>query len=71
MGLDEYRGRDGQSRYHCLFTGCELTFLPFRYIDPETGRRSDTAHGYIYNQIDTNHNLKVFCGKRVVRVLFE
>ncbi|KAF8328022.1 GMC oxidoreductase-domain-containing protein [Amanita rubescens] len=41
------------------------------YIDPETGRRSDTAHNYIYNQIDTNDNLKVFCGKRVVRVLFE
>ncbi|KAF8676398.1 hypothetical protein AX14_004897, partial [Amanita brunnescens Koide BX004] len=42
-----------------------------KYIDPETGRRSDAAHGYIYNQVDTNHNLKVFCGKRVVRVLFE
>ncbi|KAF8703963.1 hypothetical protein AX14_014082 [Amanita brunnescens Koide BX004] len=42
-----------------------------KYIDPETGRRSDTAHRYIYNQIDVNQNLKVFCGKRVVRILFE
>ncbi|KAF8728294.1 hypothetical protein AX14_006823, partial [Amanita brunnescens Koide BX004] len=42
-----------------------------KYIDPETGRRSDTAHYYIYNQIDTNHNLKTYCGKKVVRILFE
>ncbi|KAF8338387.1 GMC oxidoreductase-domain-containing protein [Amanita rubescens] len=41
------------------------------YIDQETGRRSDTAHHYIYNQIDTHGNLKVYCGQRVVRVLFE
>ena len=46
-------------------------FASFRYIDPETGRRSDTAHHFIYNQIDTNDNLKVCCGKRVVRILFE
>ena len=45
--------------------------FPFRYVDPETGRRSDTAHYYIYNQIDANHSLKVYCGKKVVRVLFE
>lgn len=49
----------------------ELMFSFFRYIDQETGRRSDTAHHYIYNQIDTNGNLKVFCGQKVVRVLFE
>ncbi|KAF8343468.1 GMC oxidoreductase-domain-containing protein, partial [Amanita rubescens] len=42
-----------------------------QYIDPETGRRSDTAHHFIYNQIDTNDNLKVYCGKLVVRILFE
>ncbi|KAK2460295.1 hypothetical protein APHAL10511_007684 [Amanita phalloides] len=42
-----------------------------QYIHPVTGRRSDTAHHYIYNQIDTNPNLTVLCGKRVIRVLFQ
>ena len=41
-----------------------------RYIDIETGRRSDTAHHYIYNQ-DHNKNLKVLARHRVVRVIFE
>ncbi|KAF8335164.1 GMC oxidoreductase-domain-containing protein [Amanita rubescens] len=41
------------------------------YVDPVTGRRSDTAHHYIYNQIDKNQNLVVLHGKKVVRVLFE
>ncbi|KAF8627739.1 hypothetical protein AX15_004265 [Amanita polypyramis BW_CC] len=42
-----------------------------RYIDLATGRRSDTPHHYIYNQIDTNRNLVVFYEKKVVRVIFE
>jgi hypothetical protein len=41
-----------------------------RYIDLKTGRRSDTAHGYIYNQ-DHNTNLKILVRHRVVRVIFE
>jgi alcohol oxidase len=41
-----------------------------RYIDNETGRRSDTAHYYIYNQ-DHNKNLKILVRHRVVRVIFE
>ena len=41
-----------------------------RYIDVVTGRRSDTAHHYIYNQ-DHNKNLKVLVRHRVVRVIFE
>ena len=36
----------------------------------ETGRRSDTAHYYIYNQ-DHNTNLKILVRHRVVRVIFE
>ena len=40
-----------------------------RYIDIETGRRSDTAHHYIYNQ-DHNKNLKISVRSRVVRVIF-
>lgn len=41
-----------------------------RYIDYESGRRSDTAHHYIYNQ-DHNKNLKILVRQRVVRILFE
>ena len=41
-----------------------------RYIDIETGRRSDAAHHYIYNQ-DRNKNLKILVRHLVVRVIFE
>ena len=41
-----------------------------RYIDLETGRRSNTAHYYIYNQ-DHNTNLKILVKHRVVRIIFE
>ena len=48
-----------------------LTFIIYtRYIDIVTGRRSDTAHHYIYNQ-DHNKNLKILVRHRVVRVIFE
>ncbi|KAJ7261758.1 alcohol oxidase-like protein [Mycena haematopus] len=39
------------------------------YITPDTGRRSDTAHAYIYNQ--QNENLQILAHCRVKRVLFE
>ena len=41
-----------------------------RYIDIETGRRSDAAHHYIYNQ-EHNKNLMILVRHRVVRVIFE
>ncbi|KJA14517.1 GMC oxidoreductase [Hypholoma sublateritium FD-334 SS-4] len=41
-----------------------------RYINGKTGRRSDAAHYYIYNQ-EANTNLTVLTQHRVVRVLFE
>jgi len=41
-----------------------------RYIDIKTGRRSDTAHEYIYNQSD-NINLTILDKSRVVRVIIE
>ena len=44
--------------------------LVCRYIDGETGRRSDTPHHYIYNQAE-NSNLKVLDKHRVVKVIFE
>ena len=41
-----------------------------RYIDSKTGRRSDTAHHYIYNQVH-NKNLKILVRRHVVRIIFE
>ncbi|KAF8972163.1 GMC oxidoreductase-domain-containing protein [Flammula alnicola] len=41
-----------------------------KYIDGESGRRSDTAHHYVYNQ-EKNTNLQVVDRHRVVRVIFE
>ena len=49
-------------------TSFSLTYT--RYIDIETGRRSDIAHHYIYNQ-DHNKNLKILARHRVVQVIFE
>ena len=41
-----------------------------RYIDAETGRRSDAAHHYIYNQ-SHNSNLTILDRSWVIRVIFE
>jgi alcohol oxidase len=41
-----------------------------KWIDESTGKRSDTASGYIYNQ-KANDNLVVIVNSRVKRVLFE
>ncbi|KAF8655059.1 hypothetical protein AX16_003260 [Volvariella volvacea WC 439] len=41
-----------------------------KWIDAETGRRSDVPHHFIYNQAN-NKNLQVLTGKRVKRVIFE
>ncbi|KAL1724492.1 alcohol oxidase-like protein [Schizophyllum commune] len=41
-----------------------------KWIDKESGRRSDPAHHYIYNQA-ANTNLQLIAGARVVRVLFK
>ncbi|KAG2153653.1 GMC oxidoreductase-domain-containing protein [Suillus bovinus] len=47
------------------------TYSPWRkYIDGITGRRSDAAHNYVYNQVH-NPNLHVWDGKRVKRIIFE
>ncbi|KAJ8585898.1 glucose-methanol-choline oxidoreductase [Rhizopogon salebrosus TDB-379] len=47
------------------------TYSPWlKYIDGTTGRRSDTAHNYVYNQAH-NPNLQVLAGKLVKRVIFE
>ncbi|KAJ7476061.1 GMC oxidoreductase-domain-containing protein [Mycena latifolia] len=41
-----------------------------RYISPESGRRSDTAHHYVYCQAH-NKNLEILPHCRVKRVIFE
>ena len=41
-----------------------------RYIDIKTGKRSDAAHNYVYNQ-SHNVNLTVRDKSRVIRVIFE
>ncbi|KAG1865880.1 GMC oxidoreductase-domain-containing protein [Suillus subalutaceus] len=41
-----------------------------RYIDGTTGRRSDAAHHYVYNQAH-NSNLQVWDGKLVKRIIFK
>ena len=41
-----------------------------RYIDGESGRRSDVPHHYIYTQ-DHNINLTILDRQRVIRVIFE
>ncbi|KAG2153874.1 GMC oxidoreductase-domain-containing protein [Suillus clintonianus] len=47
------------------------TYSPWmKYIDGTTGRRSDAAHHYVYNQAH-NPNLHVWDGKRVKRIIFE
>ena len=58
------------SRQTKLSSACFIYTIYTRYIDIETGRRSDTAHHYIYNQ-DQNKNLKILVRHRVVRVIFE
>ncbi|KIJ67569.1 GMC oxidoreductase [Hydnomerulius pinastri MD-312] len=46
------------------------TYSHCRWIDGESGRRSDVAHHFIYNQ-EGNANLHVLAEKAVVRVLVE
>ncbi|KAG2117113.1 GMC oxidoreductase-domain-containing protein [Suillus discolor] len=47
------------------------TYSPWaKYIDGTTGRRSDAAHHYVYNQAH-NANLQIWVGKRVKRVIFQ
>ncbi|KAJ3759602.1 GMC oxidoreductase-domain-containing protein [Lentinula raphanica] len=60
-----------------LHTNSELT-LTGRYIDSQTGKRSDTAHHFLYNLHNfdlnpesSNHKVHVLTKRRVVRVIFQ
>ncbi|KAE9390923.1 alcohol oxidase [Gymnopus androsaceus JB14] len=48
-------------------------YSPWRkYIDTHTGKRSDTAHHFIYNlNPESKRNLHILTNRRVVKVLFE
>ncbi|KAF5341756.1 hypothetical protein D9611_001815 [Ephemerocybe angulata] len=52
------------------FTNANAYGVWAKYIHDKTGRRSDTAHNFVYNQAD-NQNLVVRVESRVVRVLFD
>jgi alcohol oxidase len=42
-----------------------------KYINPDTGRRSDAAHGYLQPILVTQTNLRILLQKKVRRVLFK
>ncbi|PUU72830.1 GMC oxidoreductase-domain-containing protein [Tuber borchii] len=42
-----------------------------KWINPETGRRSDAPHGFIHPQIAKGCNLHLLCDTKVVRVIIE
>ncbi|KIK65269.1 hypothetical protein GYMLUDRAFT_39626 [Collybiopsis luxurians FD-317 M1] len=67
LAIDKDRGpiHDINGLYQCNGYG-----LWQKWIDKETGRRSDVPHHFIYNQAH-NKNLVIMTGKRVKRVLFE
>ncbi|KAN0090977.1 alcohol oxidase [Tylopilus felleus] len=44
--------------------------MPTAWIDGKTGRRSDSAHGFVHNQ-EGNTNLRVLSEKAAMRVLIE
>lgn len=42
-----------------------------KWINKDTGRRSDSAHGFIHNHMEKNTNLHLKCQSKVSRVIFE
>ncbi|KAJ7493700.1 GMC oxidoreductase-domain-containing protein [Mycena latifolia] len=52
------------------FSTCDVYGRLPKYIDAETGRRSDAAHFYVYNQAH-NPNLHILDRARVNRVIFD
>ncbi|KAL0579314.1 hypothetical protein V5O48_002712 [Marasmius crinis-equi] len=53
------------------FGKCDQYSPWYKYIDGTDGKRSDTAHHFIYNQVDHNKNLVVQDRCRVTRVIFD
>ncbi|KAF7363189.1 hypothetical protein MVEN_00671500 [Mycena venus] len=63
------RGRSFSEDVNDFYT-CDVYGKWPKYIDTQTGRRSDTPHNYVYNQSE-NKNLVVLDHARVKRVLFD
>ncbi|KAK7471925.1 hypothetical protein VKT23_000027 [Stygiomarasmius scandens] len=65
--IDKDRGPidDVNGLYHCNGYGKWQ-----KWIDGDTGRRSDVPHHFIYNQ-EHNKNLVIFTGQKVKRIIFE
>ena len=53
------------------FQAANRTTKFMKYINPDTGRRSDAAHGFVHPILDTQENLKLLLQSKVVRILFE
>ncbi|KAK7030057.1 alcohol oxidase [Favolaschia claudopus] len=63
------RGREFADEWNDFAT-CDVYGKFPKYIDAETGRRSDSAHAYLYSQSD-NPNLHILDQAHVNRVIFE
>ena len=53
--------------FHAVDRTTKLT----KYINPDTGKRADAAHGYIQTILNSQQNLQVLLQSKVRRVLFE
>lgn len=42
-----------------------------KWIDPKTGRRQDTAHGYLHPVVKRQSNLHIICESTTTKVLFD
>ncbi|SGZ28435.1 BQ5605_C027g10336 [Microbotryum silenes-dioicae] len=42
-----------------------------KWINPKTGRRSDTANGFVHPVVKEQSNLHVLCEQKTIRVLFD
>lgn len=66
----DYRGWEPSIDVNDFETGDSSTVWP-KWIHPETGKRSDAAHGYLHPVMDKQTNLRVMTESKVIRVLFD
>ncbi|KIK54126.1 hypothetical protein GYMLUDRAFT_100155 [Collybiopsis luxurians FD-317 M1] len=53
------------------FQTVDVYGLWHKYIDARSGRRSDTAHHFVYNLDINKRNLQILTNRRAVKVIFE
>lgn len=66
----DYKGWEPSIDVNDFETGDKSTFWP-KWIHPETGKRSDAAHGYLHPVTDEQTNLRLFTESKAIQVLFE